>query len=46
MLIDKIMEYKSVKVETLKLTDDQGSLLELLHFKNAPKKKKFNKTIL
>ena len=40
MLIDKIMEYNSVKVETLKLTDDQGSFLELLHFKNAPKKKK------
>tara|TARA_B100000674_G_C37675366_1_gene838969 strand:- start:93 stop:536 length:444 start_codon:yes stop_codon:yes gene_type:complete len=40
ILIDKIMEYKSVKVETLKLSDDHGCLLELLHFKNPPSKKR------
>ena len=31
---------KSAKVETLKLSDNKGSLLELLHFKNSPIKKK------
>jgi hypothetical protein len=40
LLIDKIMQYNSVKLETLKLSDQDGSLLELLHFKNLPKKKK------
>ncbi len=40
VLIDNIMGYKSAKVETLKLTDDKGALLELLHFKNSPFKKK------
>lgn len=40
VLIDNIMGYKSAKVETLKLSDNKGSLLELLHFKNSPIKKK------
>ena len=39
-LIDKIMEYKSAEVETLKLSDTKGALLELLYFKNPPLKKK------
>ena len=39
-LIDKIMKYNSVKVETIKLSDQSGMLLELLYFKNSPKKKK------
>ncbi len=39
VLIDKIMEYKSAKVETVKLSDASGMLLELLYFINAPKKK-------
>lgn len=39
-LIDKIMEYKKVKVETVKLSDNSGMILELLYFKNAPVKKK------
>ncbi len=39
-LIDKIMEYNLVKVETIKLSDETGMLLELLNFKNAPIKKK------
>ena len=34
------MEYNSAEVETVKLSDKSGMLLELLHFKNAPKKKK------
>ncbi len=39
-LIDMIMEYKSAKVETVKLADTSGVLLELLYFINAPIKKK------
>ena len=39
-LIDKVMEYKKVKVETVKLSDSSGMLLEILHFKNSPKRKK------
>ena len=35
------MEYKKVKVETVKLSDNSGMILELLYFKNAPKKKNF-----
>ena len=33
------MEYKKVKVETVKLSDNSGMILELLYFKNAQKKK-------
>lgn len=40
VLIDNVMGYKSAKVETLKLSDTKGALLELLHFKNSPLKKK------
>ena len=40
VLIDNIMGYKSAKVETLKLSDNKGALLELLHFKSSPFKKK------
>lgn len=40
VLIDNVMGYKSAKVETLKLSDNKGALLELLHFKNSPLKKK------
>ena len=39
-LIDMIMEYKSAKVETVKLSDTSGMLLELLYFINTPIKKK------
>ena len=39
-LIDRVMEYKKVKVETVKLSDSSGMLLEILHFKNSPKRKK------
>lgn len=39
-LIDKLMEYNQVKVETIKLSDSSGMLLELLSFKNAPRNKK------
>lgn len=39
-LIDRIMEYDNVKVETIKLSDTSGMILELLSFKNAPKKRK------
>ena len=39
VLIDNIMGYKSAKVETLKLSDNKGNLLELLYFKNSPLKK-------
>ena len=37
------MEYKKVKVETVKLSDNSGMILELLYFKNALKKKIFIK---
>lgn len=40
VLIDDIMGYKSAKVETLKLIDENGAILELLHFKNSPSEKK------
>lgn len=39
-LIDRIMLYKDVEVETIKLKDSSGLLIELLSFKNAPKIKK------
>tara|TARA_Y100000768_G_scaffold386142_1_gene373836 strand:- start:693 stop:1127 length:435 start_codon:yes stop_codon:yes gene_type:complete len=39
-LIDKIMLYQNVKVQTYKLEDDNKMLLELLYFKNSPKTKK------
>ena len=39
-LIDKIMEYNKVRVETVKLSDNSGMILELLYFKNSPKKKR------
>ena len=39
-LIDKIMEYRFSKVETIKLCDKSGMLLELLYFFNPPKIKK------
>ena len=38
-LIDKIMLYKNAKLKTLKLKDKNNNLLELLYFKNPPKKK-------
>tara|TARA_B100000963_G_scaffold362029_1_gene402306 strand:+ start:2107 stop:2535 length:429 start_codon:yes stop_codon:yes gene_type:complete len=37
-LIDKIMLYKNVKLKTFKLKDKNNNLLELLYFKNSPKK--------
>ena len=40
-LIDKIMLYKNAKLKTLKLKDKNNNLLELLYFKNPPKKKIF-----
>ncbi len=39
-LIDRIMEYNNSKVETIKLSDTSGMILEILNFKNAPKQKK------
>ena len=36
-LIDKIMQYKKVKVKTIKLLDKNGGLIEILYFKNSPK---------
>ncbi len=39
-LIDKIMLYQNVKVQTFKLLDNNNMLLELLYFKNSPKIKK------
>lgn len=38
-LIDKIMLYKNAKLKTFKLKDKNNNLLELLYFKNPPKKK-------
>ena len=39
-LIDKIMLYQNVKVQTYKLVDDNNMMLELLYFKNSPRIKK------
>ncbi len=38
-LIDQIMGYNFAKVETIKLSDNRGMLLELLYFKNPPQRK-------
>ena len=40
-LIDKVMLYKNVEVETVKLKDASGLLIELLSFKNAPRDKQY-----
>jgi catechol 2,3-dioxygenase-like lactoylglutathione lyase family enzyme len=39
-LIDKIIGYKNVSLETLKLEDSYGNLIEILYFLNSPKFKK------
>ena len=39
-LIEKIMQYKKAHVETIKLVDTSGMILEILNFKNAPLQKK------
>ena len=37
--IDAIIGYKNVKLTTVKISDQEGNLIELLYFKNAPNKK-------
>ena len=37
--IDAIIGYKNVKLTTVKISDQEGNLIELLYFKNAPTKK-------
>lgn len=37
--IDKVLGYKNIKVRTIKLKDQNNSLIELLYFKNSPKLK-------
>ena len=40
-LIDKIMEYKKVKVETVKLSDNSGMIFRTTLFQKCSKKKKY-----
>ena len=39
-LIDKIMFYQNVKLRTIKLKDSYSNLIEIIFFKNLPKKDK------
>jgi len=39
-IIDSIIGYNNVKLEIVKIADQNGNLLELLHFKNAPRENK------
>ena len=36
--IDALIGYKNVKLKTVKISDKRGNLIELLYFKNPPKK--------
>ena len=38
--IDSVLGYKNVLVNTIKLSDQNGNLIELLYFRNSPKNKK------
>jgi catechol 2,3-dioxygenase-like lactoylglutathione lyase family enzyme len=42
-LIDKVLGYKNVKVQTIKLQDGFGNLIEILYFYNPPKTKNLKK---
>ena len=39
-VIDAIIGYKNVKLKTVKISDKNGNLIELLYFKNPPIEKK------
>lgn len=43
--IDTILNLKNTKVKTIKMSADDGSLIELLYFKSHPRKPKLNKKI-
>ena len=40
--LDKVLGYKNVSVKTIKMSDRNGNLIELLYFNNSPKNKKIN----
>lgn len=40
-LIDKVLGYKGVKVQTIKLEDSFENLIEILYFHNSPKTHRF-----